>query len=105
MKRVDFARPLRYKHPHLSYNSDFMCCSFQSFPCVKRAKTWLTIGLVTSVVSVCDVAFADPVGPASAASVPANSESLGITLFWAGAALFACVVAAGGVIVAPKFHQ
>jgi hypothetical protein len=82
-----------------------MCCSFQSFPDVKLAKTWLTIGLVTSVVSVCQVAFADPVGPASAASVPANSESLGITIFWAGAALFACAAAAGGIILARKLHQ
>jgi len=82
-----------------------MCCSFQSFPDVRLAKTWLTIGLVSSVVSVCQIAFADPVGPASAASVPANSESLGITIFWAGAALFACVAAAGGIILARKLHQ
>jgi hypothetical protein len=82
-----------------------MCCSSQSFPDVKLAKTWLTIGLVTSVLSVCQVAFGDPVGPASAASVPANSEGLGITIFWAGAALFACAAAAGGIILARKLHQ
>src|SRR5436190_6030034 len=82
-----------------------MCCSSQSFPDVKLAKTWLTIGLVTSVLSVCQVAFGDPVGPASAASVPANPESLGITIFWAGAALFACAAAAGGIILARKLHQ
>jgi hypothetical protein len=81
-----------------------MCCSFQSFPGVKLAKTWLTIGLVTCVVLVGQVAFADPAGPASAASVPANSESLGITIFWAGAALFACAAAAGGIILARKLH-
>lgn len=82
-----------------------MCCSFQSFPDVKLAKTWLTIGLVTSVVSVCQIAFADPAGPASPASVPASSEGLGITIFWAGAALFACAMTAGGIILARKLHQ
>src|SRR5690349_23611346 len=82
-----------------------MCCSSQSFPCVKRAKTWIIVGLVTSVVLVGQVAFADPAGPASAASVPAGSESLGITIFWAGVALFACAAAAGGIILARKLHQ
>jgi hypothetical protein len=79
-----------------------MCCSSQSFPSVKLAKIWFSIGLVTSVISVGQLVAAEP---ASAAAVPANSESLGITIFWAGAALFACAAAAGGIILARKLHQ
>jgi hypothetical protein len=82
-----------------------MCCSSQSFPDVKLAKTWLTIGLYTSLMTLGQVALADPAGPASSATVPANPESLGITIFWAGAAIFACVAAAGGIILARKLHQ
>jgi hypothetical protein len=74
---------------------------------VKLAKIWLTIGLVTSVVPFSQVAIAAPALAESAASatVPANPESLGITIFWAGAALFACAAAAGGIILARKLHQ
>ncbi len=84
-----------------------MCCSSQSSPVVKLAKIWLTIGLVTSAVPFSHVALADPAPaePASSATVPANPESLGITIFWAGAALFACAAAAGGIILARKLHQ
>jgi len=82
-----------------------MCCSSQSFPGVKLAKIWFIIGLVTSVISVGQLAAADSRGPDSAAAVPASSESLGITIFWAGAALFACAAAAGGIILARKLHQ
>jgi hypothetical protein len=81
-----------------------MCCSSQSFPGVKLAKTCSTIGLLTSLITLGQVALAAPAGPASAA-VPANSESLGITIFWAGAALFACAAVAGGIILARKLHQ
>jgi hypothetical protein len=72
---------------------------------VKLAKIWLTIGLVTSAVPFSQIAIADPAGPASSATVPANPESLGITIFWAGAALFACAAAVGGIILARKLHQ
>jgi hypothetical protein len=84
-----------------------MCCSSQSFPSVKLAKTWLIIGLFTSLISFGQLAAAGPAPaePASSATVPANPESLGITIFWAGAALFACVAAAGGIILARKLHQ
>jgi hypothetical protein len=44
-------------------------------------------------------------GSQSAAPVPATSESLGSTIFWIGAAIFACVAAAGGIILARKLHQ
>src|SRR5262245_7085489 len=82
-----------------------MCCSSQSFPGVKLAKTWLTIGLFTSLIPFGQLAAAESAGPASSATVPANPESLGITIFWAGAALFACAAAAGGIILARKLHQ
>ena len=84
-----------------------MCCSSRSFPVVKMAKIWLTIGLVTNLIPVCQVAFADsaPAEPAASATVPANPESMGITIFWAGAALFACAAVAGGIILARKLHQ
>jgi len=82
-----------------------MCCSSQSFPGVKLTKTWLTIGLFTSLIPFGQLAVAEPAGPASSATVPANPESLGITIFWAGAALFACAAVAGGIILARKLHQ
>jgi len=83
-----------------------MCCSSQSSPSVKLAKKIsLALGLVTSLISFAQVAMADPAGPASSATVPANPEGLGITIFWAGAALFACVAAVGGIILARKLHQ
>src|SRR6266704_5857215 len=84
-----------------------MCCSSQSSPVVKLAKIWLTIGLVTSAVPFSQVAIAAsaPAEPAASATVPANAEGLGITIFWAGAALFACVAAVGGIILARKLHQ
>jgi len=85
-----------------------MCCSSQSSPRVKLAKKIsLAFGLVTSLIFFAQVAFADPAaaGPAASATVPANPESLGITIFWAGAALFACVAAVGGIILARKLHQ
>jgi hypothetical protein len=74
---------------------------------VKLAKIWLTIGLVTSAVPFSQVAIAAPAPaePAASATVPANPESLGITIFWAGAALFACAAAVGGIILARKLHQ
>ena len=84
-----------------------MCCSSESSPVVKLAKIWLTIGLVTSAVPLSQVAIAAPAPaePAASATVPANPESLGITIFWAGAALFACAAAVGGIILARKLHQ
>jgi hypothetical protein len=86
-----------------------MCCSSQSSPVVKLAKIWLTIGLVTSAVPFSQVVIAAPAPapaePAASATVPANPESLGITIFWAGAALFACAAAVGGIILARKLHQ
>jgi hypothetical protein len=83
-----------------------MCCSSQSSPRAKLAKKIsLALGLVTSLISFAQVAVADPASPASSATVPANPESLGITIFWAGAALFACVAAVGGIILARKLHQ
>lgn len=83
-----------------------MCCSSQSSPSVKLAKKIsLALGLVTSLISFAQVAVADPASPASSATVPANPEGLGITIFWAGAALFACVAAVGGIILARKLHQ
>ena len=74
---------------------------------MKLAKIWLTIGLVTSAVPFSQVAIAEPAPaePAASATVPANSESLGITVFWAGAAIFACAAAAGGIILARKLQQ
>jgi hypothetical protein len=83
-----------------------MCCSSQSSPRVKLAKKIsLALGLVLSLISFAQVAVADPASPAASATVPANPESLGITIFWAGAALFACVAAVGGIILARKLHQ
>ena len=84
-----------------------MCCSSQSYPGVKLAKIWLTVGLITSSIPFGQLAIADPAPaePAASATVPANPESLGITIFWAGAALFACAAAAGGIILARKLHQ
>ena len=83
-----------------------MCCSSQSSPSVKLAKKIsLALGLVTSLISFAQVAMADPAGPASSATVPANPEGLSITIFWAGAALFACVAAVSEIILARKLHQ
>jgi len=71
------------------------------------AKTWFAIGLVTSVIPFSQVALAAsaPAEPAASATVPANPESMGITIFWAGAGLFACAAVAGGIILARKLHQ
>jgi hypothetical protein len=44
-------------------------------------------------------------GAPNPATVPANSESFGATIFWVGAAIFACVAAAGGIVLARKLHQ
>jgi hypothetical protein len=84
-----------------------MCCTPRSFPVVKLAKTWFAIGLVISVIPFSQVALAAsaPAQPAASATVPANPESMGITIFWAGAALFACAAVAGGIILARKLHQ
>jgi len=80
-----------------------MCCSSQSFPGVKLAKTLLTVGFVfTNLVVFSQRAAADP---SASATVPASPEGLGATIFWVGAAIFACVTAAGAVILARKLHQ
>jgi hypothetical protein len=77
-----------------------MCCSSQSFPGVKLAKTSLIVGFIFA--NLVQLAIAEP---ASSATVPASPEGLGITIFWVGAAIFACVAVAGGVILARKLHQ
>jgi hypothetical protein len=71
------------------------------------AKNLLAVGLVTSVIPFTQIALAAsaPTEPAASATVPANPESMGITIFWAGAALFACAAVAGGIILARKLHQ
>lgn len=79
-----------------------MCCSSQSFPGVKLAKTSVSVALLANLILISQSAFAEP---ASSATVPATPESLGITIFWIGAAIFACVAAAGGVVLARKLHQ
>lgn len=78
-----------------------MCCSSQSFPRVKVAKIFLSIGLVFTNSAL----FAQRAASDSASAVPAGGESLGSSIFWVGAALFACLAAAGGIILARKLHQ
>lgn len=80
-----------------------MCCSSQSFPRVKLAKILLTTGFVlTNFALFAQRAATDSASPTA---VPVGSESLGATIFWVGVALFACVAAAGGVILARKLHH
>lgn len=80
-----------------------MCCSSQSSLGVKLARMFLPVGLVLTNFSL----FAQRAATetASPATVPASPEGLGTTIFWVGAVLFACVAAAGGIILARKLHQ
>jgi hypothetical protein len=84
-----------------------MCCSSQSFPGVKLVKIWLAFGLATTLIPFEQPAMAQSshAEPASAVTVPTSSEGFGVTIFWIGAGIFACLAAAGGVILARKFHQ
>jgi hypothetical protein len=58
--------------------------------------------LLTNVTLFAQGARTDSASPAS---VQASPEGLGTTIFWIGAAFFACVAAAGGIILARKLHQ
>lgn len=86
-----------------------MCCSSQSFPGVKLMKKHLTAGVVltTQILAGLPLAAQGSMGgaPSASVSVPGNSESLGATIFWVGTVIFACVAAAGGVILARKLHR
>ena len=70
-------------------------------------KSLLICLLLTNLVFVGQPLLAQGTMGGSQASpvVPAASESIGATVFWVGAAIFACVAAAGGIILARKLHQ
>jgi len=85
-----------------------MCCSSQSFPGVKLTKKSLILCvLLTNLVFLGQSLLAQGTlgGSSSPTAVPASSEGFGATIFWVGAAIFACVAAAGGIILARKLHQ
>ncbi len=67
-------------------------------------KAYLTAGVLLATQIL--VTAQGTMGAAPAASpVTASPESAGATIFWIGAVIFACVAAAGGIVLARKLHQ
>jgi len=85
-----------------------MCCSSQSFPGVKLTTKSLAVCLLlTNLVFLGQPLLAQGTmgGSPSPTAVPASSEGFGATIFWVGAAIFACVAAAAGIVLARKLHR